>query len=66
MKTQLLPWLPKISESPLLVDQANVTVLPLADADLTHTVYMGYIRDKYQIPAVKRFIQFVKRDGKAY
>ena len=48
------------------VDQANVTVLPLADADLTHTVYMGYIRDKYQIPAVKRFIQFVKRDGKAY
>ena len=48
------------------VDQANVTVLPLSDADLTHTVYMGYIRDKYQIPAVKRFIQFVKRDGKAY
>ena len=48
------------------VDQANVEVLPLADADLTHTVYMGYIRDKYQIPAVKRFIQFVKRDGKAY
>ena len=48
------------------VDQANVTILPLADADLTHTVYMGYIRDKYQIPAVKRFIQFVKRDGKAY
>lgn len=48
------------------VDQANVAVLPLSDQSLTHTVYMGYIRDKYQIPAVKRFIQFIKKEGKAY
>lgn len=48
------------------VENANVDILPLSDAALSHTVYMGYIRDKYQIPAVKRFIQFVKRNGKAY
>lgn len=48
------------------VDNANVEILPLRDAELVHTVYMGYIRDKYQIPAVKRFIQFVKREGRAF
>lgn len=26
----------------------------------SHTVYMGYMADKYQLPAIKRFIQFVR------
>ena len=48
------------------VEHNNVRIIPLSDTQLTHTVYMGYLKDKYQIPAVKRFIQFVKREGKAY
>ena len=48
------------------VEHNNVRIIPLSDTQLTHTVYMGYLKDKYQIPAVKRFIQFEKREGKAY
>lgn len=45
---------------------ANVEILPIHDIKLTHLVYMGFLKGKYQIPAVKRFIQFVKREGKEY
>ena len=26
----------------------------------SHTVYMGYMTGKYQLPAIKRFIEFVR------
>ena len=42
---------------------ANVTIHPLDGADLQHTVYMAYLKDKYQIPAVKDFIKFIKKEG---
>lgn len=48
------------------ISQNSVKIIPLSDTQLSHTVYMGYLKDKYQIPAVKRFIQFIKREGKAY
>lgn len=49
-----------------VIDSTKVKIIPLSDTELSHTVYMGYLKDKYQIPAVKRFIQFIKREGKAY
>ena len=27
----------------------------------SHTVYMGYMTGKYQLPAIKRFIEFVRK-----
>lgn len=37
--------------------------LHLTDVNLQHTVYMGYLRDHYQIPAVRNFISFIKKEG---
>lgn len=37
-----------------------VEILPL-DIELKHTVYMGYLKGRYRIPAVKRFIDFIKQ-----
>ena len=45
------------------LNNAKVKIIPLNDKELSHTVYMGYLKDKYQIPAVRRFIQFIKRGG---
>lgn len=42
------------------INNADVAILPLHDMQLAHTVYMGYLKNKYQIPAVKRFIHFVE------
>jgi len=33
----------------------------ISQETFSHTVYMGYMRGKYQLPAVQRFIQFVRR-----
>lgn len=41
---------------------ANVEIRPLADLHLGHTVYMGYLKDHYQIPVIRAFIQFVKKN----
>lgn len=46
------------------IDPDKVAILPISDVASRHTVYMGYLRDKYRIPAVTRFIQFVKNMGK--
>ena len=37
--------------------------LHLSDVHLRHTVYMGYLKDHYQIPAVRNFISFIKKEG---
>ena len=42
-------------------DQFDVEILPLSDISLTHTVHMGYLKNHYQIPVIKEFIQFVKK-----
>jgi DNA-binding transcriptional LysR family regulator len=40
----------------------NIAVLSLAPEDrFFHTVYMGYMRNQYQVPAVKRLIRFVQK-----
>lgn len=47
------------------IHQANVSIHPLDGPALEHTVYMAYLKDKYQIPAVKKFIKFIKKAGTA-
>ncbi len=37
--------------------------LHLTDVSLRHTVYLAYLKDHYQIPAVKNFISFIKKEG---
>ncbi len=40
---------------------SDICVKPLApEQDFCHTVYMGYLAGKYQIPAVSRFIKFIQ------
>jgi DNA-binding transcriptional LysR family regulator len=44
------------------IHSENIVTRPLtADARFYHTVYMGYMRDQYQLPAVRRLINFVQR-----
>ena len=39
----------------------DICIRPLvSNESFSHTVYMGYIRGKYQLPAVQRFIRFVR------
>lgn len=41
----------------------DICIRPLvSNESFSHTVYMGYIRGKYQLPAVRRFIEFVKKN----
>lgn len=37
--------------------------LHLSDVRLRHKVYLGYMKHHYQIPAVQKFISFVKKEG---
>lgn len=43
------------------IHQSNVEMRPLSDIELTHTVHMGYLKNRYQIPVIKEFIQFIKK-----
>ena len=39
----------------------EICIRPLISSEsFSHTVYMGYMRGKYQLPAVQRFIAFVR------
>lgn len=46
-----------------LIRERKVCILELEDADITHTVYMAYKKDCFLIPAVKNFVQFIRREG---
>lgn len=43
------------------IQHANVEIRPLSDIELTHTIHMGYMKNRYQIPVIKEFIQFVHK-----
>ena len=45
------------------LDHFPLEKLHLSDVSLRHTVYMGYLKDHYQIPAVRNFISFIKKEG---
>lgn len=43
------------------IHRDDICIRSLAPCDsFAHTVYMGYIRGRYHLPAVERFIQFIK------
>ncbi|MDD3184317.1 MAG: LysR family transcriptional regulator [Anaerostipes sp.] len=43
------------------IQNANIEILPITSPHLTHTVYMAYLKENYQITVVKRFIKFIKK-----
>lgn len=48
------------------VDALNhfpLKVLKIKDLNCQHTVYLAYLKDHYQIPAVKNFISFIKKES---
>lgn len=45
------------------LDHFPLEKLHLTDVNLRHTVYMAYMKDRYQIPAVRNFISFIKKEG---
>ena len=45
------------------LDHFRLERLHLTDINLQHTVYMAYLKSHYQIPAVKNFISFVRKEG---
>ena len=45
------------------LDHFQLERLHLSDTTLHHTVYMAYLKGHYQIPAVKNFISFIKKEG---
>ncbi len=40
-----------------------LVTLRIKDISWQHTVYLAYLKDHYQIPAVKNFISFIKKEG---
>lgn len=46
-----------------ILDHFPLEKIHLTDVSLNHTVYMAYLKDHYQIPAVKNFISFIKKEG---
>lgn len=43
------------------IHRSDICIRPLIPSEsFAHTVYMGYMQGKYQLPAVARFIKFVK------
>ena len=43
-----------------VLNEKEIKILSLSDAELTHYVNMVWLRNHYQMPAVKRFIDFMK------
>ena len=46
-----------------ILDHFKLEKLHLSDVTLHHTVYLAYLRGHYQIPAVRNFISFIKKEG---
>lgn len=43
------------------IHRDDICIRPLISSEsFSHTVYMGYLRGKYQLPAIQRFISFVR------
>ena len=46
-----------------ILDHFPLEKLRLTDVNLRHTVYMAYMKNRYQIPAVRNFISFIQKEG---
>lgn len=45
------------------IHQRDIHIFSLSDHKLNHTVYLGHKKDRYMIPAVRNFIQFIRKEG---
>ena len=45
------------------IDPQRVNIHRLYDMELEHRVYMFWMRDRYQLPVVKRFVEYMKEQG---
>ena len=68
MKMPSHPWWQKIFGIALVADVDILDHFPLekirlTDVNLRHTVYMAYMKNRYQIPAVRNFISFIQKEG---
>ena len=45
------------------IRERNDQILSLSDVTLVHTVYLAHMKDRYLIPAVKNFIQFIRKES---
>lgn len=45
------------------LNSSDVCILKLNDISLSHMICMTYLKNRYQIPAVQRFIQFMKEQA---
>ena len=46
-----------------VLNENEIKILRLSDVELTHYVNMVWLRNHYQMPAIKRFIDFMKEDS---
>ena len=46
-----------------ILDHFPLEKIHLANVNLRHTVYMAYMKNRYQIPAVRNFISFIQKEG---
>ena len=46
-----------------ILDHFPLEKIRLTDVNLRHTVYMAYMKNRYQIPAVRNFISFIQKEG---
>lgn len=45
------------------IRDAKIAKIPIAGESIVHTVYMAHLKDKYMIPATKRFVRFIKSNS---
>lgn len=52
-----------IPETDILADMNGISRLSIKDENLAHQIYMFWMKDKDRLPAVDRFIQYMKREA---
>lgn len=45
------------------IDEDRVNIHKLSDIELMHRIFMFWMKERYQMPAVKRFIEYMKEQG---
>ena len=45
------------------LDETSIHIHSIKDMDLFYRYYMFWMRDRYQLPAVHRFIEFIKKES---
>lgn len=45
------------------LDPSKVRILKINDMSLSHQVFMAWLKNRYQIPAITRFIEFMKKQS---